>query len=124
MLNNAEQPTAPTNGRRPTRIRRAVMPAVAAVPALALGSAAPAWAAPASCPGVESNDLYTDICLPDIVPNSGNEASPQSVQGNPSLDEVDGIPCTGDDTGTCIGLSRNQERSPDVEPTTTINSSP
>ena len=77
-----------------------------------------------TCADGESNDLYTDICLPDIVPNSGNDFSPQSVPGNPSLDEVNGVPCTGSNSGTCIGLSRNQELKPDVQPDSTVRSSP
>jgi hypothetical protein len=107
-------------------MRRSVLVTLAAVSAtFALGGlAAPASADPTSCAGGESNDLYTDICLPDIAPNSGNEAGPQSIPGNPDVGTVNGIPCTGDNTGTCIGLSRNQERQADVEADSTIRSSP
>jgi hypothetical protein len=97
----------------------AAAPAVAAftVPATALGAPA------ASCPAGEEEDLYTGSCLPHTVPNSptgGAPASPfGSISGNPDIPSVDGVPCTGGNTGQCIGL---QEDSPAfVQPPTSVD---
>lgn len=95
-----------------------VAPAVAtfAVPFSALGAPA------ASCPAGEEEDLYTGSCLPHTVPNSPTGGSPASpigdIAGNPDLPSVDGVPCTGGNSGQCIGL---QENSPQfVQPPTSI----
>ena len=94
-------------------------PAVVAftVPATALGAPV------ANCPAGEEEDLYSGACLPHTVPNSptgGSPASPFStVPGNPDLPSVNGVPCTGGNTGQCIGL---QEDAPQfVQPPTSID---
>lgn len=94
-------------------------PAVATftVPATALGAPA------TSCPAGEEEDLFSGACLPHTVPNSPTGGSPASalgsIPGNPDLPSVDGIPCTGANTGECIGL---QEDSPQfVKPPTSID---
>jgi hypothetical protein len=39
----------------------------------------------------------------------GAEANgPAAIPGNPTLPEVDGVPCTGANTGECIGLQESQ----------------
>jgi hypothetical protein len=98
--------------------------AAPAVAAFAMpGSPAPTIAA---CPGGESEDIYTGSCTPDLVPNSpapmsGNE----SIPGNPSLPEVDGIPCTGGNSGQCIGLGEEQQaEGPMAVPHSSVSSSP
>jgi hypothetical protein len=109
--------------------------AIAAAPAVALfASPAGAPAGPAiACPAGESEDLYTDQCIPEMVPNQpgGNYPTPSSGGGNVtystpgdpnSLPEVQGIPCTGHNTGQCIGLQENNV--PAVEPHSSISSSP
>jgi hypothetical protein len=82
-------------------------PAAVAFTVPAIAQAAPA----ASCPAGEEEDLYSGSCLPHTVPNSptgGAPASPfGSIAGNPDLPSVDGIPCTGGNTGQCIGLQEN-----------------
>lgn len=95
-------------------------PAVAAfaVPSTALGAPA------ASCPSGEEEDLYTGSCLPHTVPNSPTnngfpESSVGNIPGNPSLPQVDDIPCTGGNTGQCIGLQENSPKF--VQPPTSIN---
>jgi len=96
--------------------------AVAAAPAVA------AFAVPGStpaqplaqCPAGEEEDLYTGICLPHTVPNSPLS----SIPGNPDLPAVDGVPCTGRNTGECIGLAESQEGSAFVPPQSSISSSP
>jgi hypothetical protein len=108
--------------------------AIAAAPAVAFFAApsgAPAGPAIA-CPAGESEDLYTDQCIPEVVPNQpgGNYPTPSSgggitysTPGDPnSLPEVQGIPCTGHNTGQCIGLQENQV--PAVSPHSSISSSP
>ncbi|BBY64612.1 intersectin-EH binding protein Ibp1 [Mycolicibacterium helvum] len=109
--------------------------AIAAAPAVAfLASPADAPAGPAiACPAGESEDLYTDQCIPEMVPNQpgGNYPTPTSSSGNvtsstpgdsSSLPEVQGIPCTGANTGQCIGLQEDQV--PAVTPHSSISSSP
>jgi hypothetical protein len=109
--------------------------AIAAAPAVAFvasPSGAPAGAAIA-CPAGESEDLYTDQCIPEMVPNQpgGNYPTSTSGGGNTtystpgdsnSLPEIQGIPCTGHNTGQCIGLQENNV--PAVEPHSSISSSP
>ncbi|MET0452784.1 MAG: intersectin-EH binding protein Ibp1 [Mycobacterium sp.] len=96
----------------------AAAPAVAAFTVPVAANAAPA----ASCPAGEEEDLYTGSCLPHTVPNSptgGSPASPiEAIPGNPSIPEVNGIPCTGGDTGKCIGLQENAPQF--VQPPTSV----
>ena len=95
--------------------------AVAAAPAItvmAVPASSPAVPM-AQCPGGEEEDLYTGICVPHTVPNSPIS----SIPGNPDLPAVDGIPCTGHNTGECIGLAESQGES-FVAPHSTIDSSP
>ncbi|TPG32054.1 intersectin-EH binding protein Ibp1 [Mycolicibacterium hodleri] len=97
--------------------------AVAAGPAVAAVTVATANAAPAaSCPAGEEEDMFTGSCLPHTVPNSptnnGYPASPVSESPN-QLPTVDGVPCTGANTGKCIGLQENGDNF--VQPPTSIN---
>ncbi|WP_431233888.1 intersectin-EH binding protein Ibp1 [Mycolicibacterium psychrotolerans] len=108
---------------------------IAAAPAVAF-LAAPSGAPMGpvmACPAGESEDLYTDQCIPELVPNQpgGNYPTTSSGGGNvtystpgdsSSLPEVQGIPCTGANTGQCIGLQENQV--PAVSPHSSISSSP
>ncbi len=78
--------------------------AVAAGPVVAaLAISGPAGTMVAACPAGEEEDLYTGSCLPHTVPNSPFSTNP----GNPDLPTIGGIPCTGHDTGKCIGLAEN-----------------
>jgi hypothetical protein len=82
--------------------------AVAAAPGIAV-FAAPTASTPvplAQCPGGEENDLYTDICIPHMVPNAGSVYQP--IPGNPDLASVAGIPCAGHNMHSCIALSEGQ----------------
>src|SRR5690242_7933287 len=86
--------------------------AVAAAPAIA--AFAPAGTAPSSvaaCPDGESTDVYSLECLPDLVPNSP-EPGFSSTSPVGGLPEVDNIPCTGANSGKCIGLSEDQQAGP------------
>lgn len=108
--------------------------AVAAAPAVAflsMPSAAPAPSVLAACPAGESEDLYTDNCVPELSPNVAGGSYPTSppggitysTPGDPnSLPEVQGIPCTGRNSGECIGLEEDQV--PNVVPHSTLSSSP
>ncbi len=98
--------------------------AVAAAPAVAMfavptaGTSAPTIAA---CPGGESEDTFTNVCVPDLVPNSP-EFGQTSAGGLP---EIDNIPCTGGNSGQCIGLAEEQEaQGPMPVPHSEISSSP
>ena len=83
----------------------------------------------AQCPNGEEEDLYTGVCVPHTVPNSG--APFQAIPGNPSLPEVNlpggggAIPCTGHNSGQCIGLAEEaQADGPQPVPESTFGSSP
>ncbi|RDH79004.1 intersectin-EH binding protein Ibp1 [Mycolicibacterium moriokaense] len=97
--------------------------AIAAAPAVAMltvatsGTAAPSISA---CAGGETEDMFTNNCVPDIVPNSPDFSSTAPVGGLP---EVNGIPCTGANSGQCIGLSEEQQP-PIVQPHSEVSSSP
>ena len=98
--------------------------AVAVAPAIAVFTVPSASTPLAQCPGGEEEDLYTGICVPHTVPNSG--AAPfSSIAGNPDLPSVDGIPCTGHNSGQCIGLAEeSQAMGPEPVPHSTVSSSP
>jgi hypothetical protein len=92
--------------------------AAPAVAAFAVPSVAPSFGA---CPGGETEDVYTNACTPDMVPNSPElqETSPGGVP------EVSGVPCTGANSGECIGLSEEQQsEGPIAQPNSTVGSSP
>ena len=95
--------------------------AVAAAPAVAVFTVPSASVPLAQCPAGEEEDLYTGVCLPHTVPNSPLS----SIPGNPSLPAVDGIPCTGHNSGQCIGLAEESEdMGPQPVPRSTVSSSP
>jgi hypothetical protein len=109
-----------------TSVRRLILAggfavAVAAAPAIAAfttPSTGPA-AHFAACPLGEEADTFTGVCLPHLVPNSPEISTPL---GNPNIPEIDGIPCTGRNSGECIGL---QEDAPAyVPPTSSVGSEP
>jgi hypothetical protein len=97
--------------------------AVAVAPAIA-GFAAPSDSTPlAQCPAGEEEDQFTGSCIPHTVPNSG--ASFSGIPGNPDLPAVEGVPCTGHNSGQCIGLSEEeQDTGPMPVPRSTVSSSP
>jgi hypothetical protein len=94
----------------------AAAPAIAALAAPAEGTSAPV----AACPAGESEDQFTMICVPDLVPNS------PELQSSPGgLPSIDGIPCTGRNSGQCIGLAEEQEaQGPMAIPRSSVSSSP
>ena len=96
--------------------------AAAAAPAVAV-LAAPTSAEPsvAACPSGETEDTFTTVCTPDLVPNS-----PVFQSSSPdSLPSVGGIPCSGANSGQCIGLSEEkQSEGPMPVPRSSVSSSP
>lgn len=95
--------------------------AIAAAPLLAV-LAAPSHgpvSPVAACPPGEHLDVATDSCAPGADTGIGTE----NPSGSQNLPEVAGIPCTGANTGQCIGLQEEQPK-PVVEPRTSISSSP
>jgi hypothetical protein len=97
--------------------------AVAAAPAIAVFTVPSASVPLAQCPGGEEEDVYTGICVPHTVPNAGAPFS--SIAGNPDLPSVAGIPCTGHNSGQCIGLAEEaQAMGPQPVPRSTVSSSP
>ena len=95
--------------------------AVAAAPAIAVVTIPSASVPMAQCPTGEEEDLYTGTCVPHTVPNSPLS----SIPGNPDLPSVEGVPCTGHNSGQCIGLSEEEEAmGPQPVPRSTVSSSP
>jgi hypothetical protein len=100
--------------------------AVAAAPALTIVGM-PAVGPPAApvaqqCPGGEE-DIFTGICVPHTVPNAG--APFQTIPGNPDIPAIMGVPCTGHNSGQCIGLAEEaQAQGPQPVPESTVSSSP
>jgi hypothetical protein len=97
--------------------------ASAAAPAIAAFSAPEPGIAQAQCTGGEESDQFTTTCVPYLVPNSGGSGF-TTTAANPDMPEIDGIPCTGGNSGACIGLSEDQSLLPNVTPRSTFSSSP
>jgi hypothetical protein len=97
--------------------------ASAAAPAIAAYSMPEPGTAQAQCTSGEESDQFTTTCVPFLVPNSGPSGFTTNA-ANPDIPEIDGIPCTGRDSGACIGLSEDQSLLPNVTPRSTISSSP
>jgi hypothetical protein len=96
--------------------------AAAAAPAIAVFSV-PSASPLAQCAGGEEEDQFTGVCVPHTVPNSG--ATFSGIAGNPDLPSIDGIPCTGHNSGQCIGLAEDSEAmGPQPVPRSTVSSSP
>jgi len=93
--------------------------AALALPVTAAIATAPSSATPqAACPTGEESDVFSGDCQPFLSPNthtingtdySGNFSEHLStVNGaNPDITEIDGVPCTGQNSGQCIGLAEN-----------------
>ena len=99
--------------------------AVAAAPAVAAFTLPSTGSAPAvaQCPPGEVVNPANGQCVPGPVNTNPGQIS-NSTPGDPnSVPEVQGIPCTGANTGECIGLQEEQQP-PVVEPRSTISSSP
>jgi len=94
--------------------------AVAAAPAVAAfaGPSAGPTSPLAACPAGEESDMYTGVCVPHTVPSSPFG----SIAGNPDVPQIDGIPCTGANSGQCIGLAEDAPQY--VPPTSSVGSSP
>lgn len=92
---------------------------VAAPAVLALGSPmSTALLGDTSCPPGMTENPVSGSCF-----GSGNDQAPGPVQAGPNqLGQVDGIPCTGRNTGECIGLS--EEQVPGMHPHSSLSSSP
>jgi hypothetical protein len=102
--------------------------AIAATPVVAV-VAVPNNSAPtiaAACASGESADTFTGTCVPDLVPNGPHLQTSPAVQASPGgLPSVDGIPCTGSNSGQCIGLSEEQQaEGPTAVPHSSVSSSP
>lgn len=95
--------------------------AVVAAPVAAAMSGLTAGSAFAACPGGETEDTFTGSCTPDLVPNSPEFG--QTSSGG--LPEISGVPCTGTNSGQCIGLAEEQQaQGPQPVPRSTVSSSP
>ncbi|MCP9271371.1 intersectin-EH binding protein Ibp1 [Mycolicibacterium arenosum] len=94
--------------------------------ALAAAPAVAAFTAPAPAPGVvaegcsggEEADTFTGNCIPHTVPSSPFS----SIPGNPDIPAIDGIPCTGANSGQCIGLAEDAPQY--VPPTSSESNTP
>ena len=101
--------------------------AVAAAPAIAFVAGPAPHTAPLACVGGEEEDLFTNICVPHTVPNSG-PAFADAPDQLPAVNLPGGggsIPCTGHNSGECIGLAEEQAAAgPAPSPESTVGSSP
>jgi hypothetical protein len=96
--------------------------AIAAAPAIAVFAipTADTSVPVAQCPSGEEEDTFTGACVPHTVPNSPFHP----IAGNPDLPAIGGIPCTGANTGECIGLSEEQQaQGPAPIPQSSVGSS-
>jgi hypothetical protein len=97
--------------------------AIAITPAVTI-VAHPTHSVPlAACNPGEEEDVYTLVCTPFMAPNSPQGFT--TTAANPDIPEINGIPCTGADSGACIGLAENAEdMGPQPVPRSTISASP
>jgi hypothetical protein len=96
--------------------------AIAIAPAVAI-VAHPTHSAPLAACDAGEEDVYTTVCTPLLVPNSPQGFT--TTAANPDIPEISGVPCTGRDSGACIGLEENAEdEGPQPVPRSTISSSP
>jgi len=93
----------------------AAAPMVAAFTAPSTG---PAPTAVAECPDGQTLNPGTGECMASAQDGSG-DISYSTPGDHNSVPEVQGIPCTGSNTGECIGLQNIQD-APSVEPTSTL----
>ena len=101
--------------------------AVAAAPAIAV-FAVPNTSVPvAQCPAGEEADTFTGVCVPHTVPNAGPVFT-STPGGLPAVNLPGGggsIPCTGHNSGQCIGLAEEaQAAGPQAVPESTVGHSP
>jgi hypothetical protein len=80
--------------------------ALAAAPAVAVVAVSTQDASHtvAECAPGLTLDATTGACIAAPAPNN----TPTAIPGNPNLPSVDGVPCTGANTGECIGLQESQ----------------
>ncbi len=78
---------------------------VAAAPAVgAVAVSDPNASTPvAECPPGYVMETTSGACVA-----AGEQNAPSAIPGNPVLPQVDGVPCTGANTGQCIGLQESQ----------------
>jgi hypothetical protein len=76
----------------------------------------------AACDSGEEQDVFTTTCTPILAPNSPSGEF-TSTAANPDIPEINGVPCSGRDSGACIGLSEDNA-GPQPVPVSTISSSP
>lgn len=77
----------------------------------------------AACTSGEESDVFTTTCVPYLVPTSNQGFT--STAANPDIPEIDGIPLTGTNSGTAIGLEEDQQAAgPQAIPRSTFSSSP
>ena len=96
--------------------------AIAAAPAVAAFTALTPAPGPSvvadGCGGGEEADTFTGNCVPHTVPSSPFS----SIPGNPDVPAIDGIPCTGANSGQCIGLAEDAPQY--VPPTSSESNTP
>ena len=113
----------------PIRSQRLVLAVVLALasfgaPTAVMATLVNAYSTPvAACTSGEEEDVYTTTCVPFLVPNSPQGFT--TTAANPDIPEIDGVPCTGHDSGACLGLAEEQQdMGPQPVPRSTISSSP
>jgi hypothetical protein len=91
------------SSRRATTIGGFALAVAAAPVVFAVMPAVNAPTAVAECPAGSVMEPTSQSCV------SGEDQNvPLAIPDNPALPQVDGIPCTGANTGECIGLQESQ----------------
>lgn len=107
-------------------MRRLIITVVVAVGFASLLALAPPASAEDDdgCPAGQTADGFTGECVLDIAPISFVDGpTPDSIIiGGDNYGSVNGIPCTPEHIGTCIGMSYNQPQY--RQPHSTISHSP
>ena len=94
--------------------------ALATLAAPAIMSMTVASSTLAACTTGEEMDVFTTTCVPMLVLTSNQGFT--STAANPDIPEIRGIPCTGANSGQCIGLAEDAPQY--VPPTSSVGSSP
>ncbi|MGY4709591.1 intersectin-EH binding protein Ibp1 [Mycolicibacterium sp. CBM1] len=97
--------------------------AVAAAPLMAAFAVPSIGSAVAECPAGQLANPENGACEVQPEATPPGDISYSTPGDANSLPEVQGIPCTGANTGQCIGLQEEQQ-APVAEPHSTISSSP
>jgi hypothetical protein len=117
---STDMPRTELSARRMIVAGAFALAAIAAPAVAAFGLTPVPGSAVAACASGEDEDQFTGECTPFLVPNSPSPFTTDAA--NPDIPEIDGIPCTGRNSGQCIGLAEDAPQY--VAPESSVGSSP